>query len=176
MSAGLFFFLGCATTPKFYLNGLTKAQFDIRDAECANMAASNINQQNAHQGGYFIGQSAAAGGGAVLGLLGLGMLLVEDGVYDIRYEECMRSGGFTKVHPSSDVGRAALGSGDYFSAFLSFKEAADANDHVAQFSLGVMYEEGWGVTKDHAEAVRWYRKAANQGNVAAKNILKKRGL
>ena len=29
--------------------------------------------------------------------------------------------------------------------------------------IGVMYEKGQGVTKDYAEAVKWYRKAAEQG-------------
>jgi TPR repeat protein len=30
-----------------------------------------------------------------------------------------------------------------------------------------MYERGWGVVKDEAQAVAWYRKAAAQGNVNA---------
>ena len=34
----------------------------------------------------------------------------------------------------------------------------------AQFNLGVMYAEGRGVAQDYAEAVRWYRKAAEQGD------------
>ena len=33
----------------------------------------------------------------------------------------------------------------------------------AQFNLGVMYANGRGVLKDEAEAVRWYRLAAEQG-------------
>ncbi|MBQ3239938.1 MAG: sel1 repeat family protein, partial [Akkermansia sp.] len=33
----------------------------------------------------------------------------------------------------------------------------------AQFNLGVCYENGWGVPKDAAEAVKWYRAAAEQG-------------
>ena len=35
---------------------------------------------------------------------------------------------------------------------------------VAQNSLGAMYAVGTGVTQDHAEAVRWYRLAADQGH------------
>jgi TPR repeat protein len=30
-----------------------------------------------------------------------------------------------------------------------------------------MYAEGQGVPQDHAEAARWYRKAADQGNALA---------
>jgi len=38
---------------------------------------------------------------------------------------------------------------------------------VAQFNLGMIYDTGEGVTKDAAEAVKWYRKAADQGLAAA---------
>ena len=37
----------------------------------------------------------------------------------------------------------------------------------AQFNLGKMYELGRGVTQDDAEAVRWYRLAAEQGHADA---------
>ena len=35
----------------------------------------------------------------------------------------------------------------------------------AQSNLGLMYMEGFGVTQDFTEAVKWFRKAADQGNV-----------
>ncbi len=38
---------------------------------------------------------------------------------------------------------------------------------MAQFSLGVMYENGEGVPQDYKEAVKWYRKAAEQGYAKA---------
>ena len=37
----------------------------------------------------------------------------------------------------------------------------------AQFNLGAMYGTGRGVPQDDAEAVRWYRLAAEQGNADA---------
>ena len=37
----------------------------------------------------------------------------------------------------------------------------------AQYNLGVMYDQGDGVTEDHAEALRWYRLAAEQGHAEA---------
>jgi TPR repeat protein len=37
----------------------------------------------------------------------------------------------------------------------------------AQSNLGVMYNNGEGVLQDHAEAVKWYRLAAEQGNAKA---------
>ena len=39
--------------------------------------------------------------------------------------------------------------------------------------LGVYYEQGSGIPKDQAEAVKWYRKASEQGNAAAQYRLKK---
>ncbi len=38
---------------------------------------------------------------------------------------------------------------------------------MAQANLGIMYENGRGVAQDYAEAVRWYRMAAEQGNAIA---------
>ena len=37
----------------------------------------------------------------------------------------------------------------------------------AQYDLGVRYDAGLGVPKDVAEAMRWYRLAAEQGNADA---------
>jgi TPR repeat protein len=37
--------------------------------------------------------------------------------------------------------------------------------------LGAMYAEGQGVPHDYAEALKWYRKAADQGNARAQTIL-----
>ena len=37
----------------------------------------------------------------------------------------------------------------------------------AQVNLGVMYDNGEGVLQDDKEAVKWYRKAAEQGTVSS---------
>lgn len=37
-------------------------------------------------------------------------------------------------------------------------------DPIAQFNLGLCFERGIGVAMNHAEAVKWYRKAAEQNN------------
>ena len=47
-----------------------------------------------------------------------------------------------------------------------------------QFRLGVMYDMGEGVPEDNAEAVKWYRLAAEQGHVEAQHdlgVMYKRG-
>ena len=38
---------------------------------------------------------------------------------------------------------------------------------AAQASLGLMYRKGWGVPQDYAQAMFWYRRAADQGNAEA---------
>jgi uncharacterized protein len=38
---------------------------------------------------------------------------------------------------------------------------------MAQYNLGVMYDDGQGVPQDYAVAVSWYRKAAEQGDADA---------
>ncbi len=49
-------------------------------------------------------------------------------------------------------------------AALKYLEGlANSSDPAAQLDLGWMYENGEGVAKDLAQAVRWYRKAADQG-------------
>ena len=57
---------------------------------------------------------------------------------------------------------AAYDRGDYATAVRGFLVHAEQGDATAQYKLGVMYNYGWGVPEDHAEAVRWYRLAAKQ--------------
>ena len=47
------------------------------------------------------------------------------------------------------------------------RRLADQGDALAQFSLGFMYDNGWGVPQDYAAAVKWYRKAAEQEDAKA---------
>ena len=50
------------------------------------------------------------------------------------------------------------------------REAAERGDAVAQFRLGI-YHQGDGGAQDHRQAVRWYRKAAEQEHAGAQNNL-----
>ena len=45
--------------------------------------------------------------------------------------------------------------------------AANQGDALAQYNLGVMFNEGKGVIQDDAEALRWQRMSAEQGYVNA---------
>ena len=42
------------------------------------------------------------------------------------------------------------------------KKAAEQGHVIAQNTLGFLYLNGQGVNKDYAEAVKWYRRAANK--------------
>jgi Sel1 repeat len=70
-----------------------------------------------------------------------------------------------------DEGLAAYKKGDFATALNEWQPLAEQGDAHAQFNLGLMYTDGQGVTKDDAQAVQWYRKAAKQGNEHAKNNL-----
>ena len=48
-------------------------------------------------------------------------------------------------------------------SFEDTRVKAEQGNATAQYDLGVMYIDGEGVLKDHAEAVAWFRKAAEQG-------------
>lgn len=47
------------------------------------------------------------------------------------------------------------------------RKAAEQGNPEAQLNLGSAYEYGNGVTKDSAEAAKWYLEAANQGETTA---------
>src|ERR1700674_2105670 len=74
--------------------------------------------------------------------------------------------GTAAAGPFED-GRAALGRGDYAKAFKLFEIVADQGDPRAEEIVGVMYQNGCGVSPSYAEALKWYRRAADQGFAAA---------
>ena len=56
---------------------------------------------------------------------------------------------------------------EYDEAYSLFQEAANKGDDVAQYYLGVFFELGLSVKPDIKEALKWYEKAADAGNVEA---------
>ena len=81
---------------------------------------------------------------ACLGVLMAGLVCV---VWDLR-------------HTSELYRRTQLGDS---SARLSLSNSAINGDSLAQFFLGTCYLDGSGVEKDNAEAIKWFRKSADQG-------------
>ena len=61
------------------------------------------------------------------------------------------------------AGFAAAQKGDYAAALREWTPLAKQGDAVAQFNLGVMYQQGQGVNQDDKQAVKWFRLAAKQG-------------
>ena len=66
---------------------------------------------------------------------------------------------------------AAEPSTDEVREFQQMKVKAEAGDVNAQYKLGGMFGKGYGVAKNDAEAVTWYRKAAIQGEPKAQFYL-----
>jgi len=56
-------------------------------------------------------------------------------------------------------------------ALTNYRIAADRGYVLAQGSLGWMYQNGVGVTKNDAQAALWYRKAADQGDMVSQDNL-----
>ena len=53
------------------------------------------------------------------------------------------------------------------SEFDETKALAELGMAAAQNNLGIMYDNGEGVPENDAEAVKWFRKAADQGHAKA---------
>ena len=68
-------------------------------------------------------------------------------------------------------GKRAYLQGDYATALKKFEPLAESGHTESQHYLGVIYEEGRGVAKDVAASIKWYLKAAQQGNKEARTRL-----
>ena len=51
------------------------------------------------------------------------------------------------------------------------RAGATTRNKMAQYGLGLMYADGLGVEQNYAEALTWYRKAADQGHAPAQSNL-----
>jgi TPR repeat protein len=70
-----------------------------------------------------------------------------------------------------DDGLSAYNAGNFSEATNHFKKAAELGHAGAQYNLGLMYNDGQGVTQDRKEAAKWFQKAAEQGFAKAQDIL-----
>jgi len=66
--------------------------------------------------------------------------------------------------PSFQDGLLAYHRGDPVTAFEIWKPMAERGHVGAQYSLGVLYQQGEGVVPDLRLAAHWYRKAAERGD------------
>lgn len=84
---------------------------------------------------------------------------------------------FAAAAPAQDLGdkirlmvesQRLSDSGDYGAAANLLRPAAERGDDVAQNRLGVLYATGGkGLPRDDAQAVAWFRKAADKGNASS---------
>jgi TPR repeat protein len=63
--------------------------------------------------------------------------------------------------------RDTVTSADSSKAFRLLGPIAQAGYPPAQYSLGVLYETGEGISQNYDEAAKWYKRCADQGNAAA---------
>src|SRR5215475_6123328 len=66
-----------------------------------------------------------------------------------------------------EEGIQAYKQGDYATAARAWLPLAQQGDARAQFLLGSLYAQGYGVPQDYGAAAQWFRRAAEQGHVAA---------
>lgn len=60
---------------------------------------------------------------------------------------------------------------DYKVAFEKWKPLAEQGNTQAQSNVGLMLDNGQGITQDYKEAVKWYRLAAEKGQADAQTNL-----
>lgn len=72
-------------------------------------------------------------------------------------------------------GQARFSGGDYKGAYEKWLPLAEKGQVRAQYSLGVLFQEGLGVEKDLKEAERWFARAAEQGYAPATAALRALG-
>ena len=64
-------------------------------------------------------------------------------------------------------GLEAAQSGDFKTALAEWTPLAEQGNASAQYNVGHMYSNGWGVPENDKTAVKWYTKAAEQGHAKA---------
>jgi hypothetical protein len=70
-----------------------------------------------------------------------------------------------------EAGIAAARTGDYVTALREWRPLAEQGHRDAQFNLALLYENGFGVAKDGAQAAHWFRRAAEQEDRTAQAYL-----
>lgn len=69
-----------------------------------------------------------------------------------------------------EAGNAAMHKHDYAAAVEIFGPLAETGNAVAQFNLGVLFDEGHGVPQNYLLALKWYTRAASQGLIEAQYL------
>jgi len=83
---------------------------------------------------------------------------------------------FLRERPAAPAPAGATAGQDILPALRPYYQRAQAGDVNAMRMLGTMYYNGLNVPQNTEEGIRWYRKAAAAGSVAAKKDLEQLGL
>jgi tetratricopeptide (TPR) repeat protein len=70
----------------------------------------------------------------------------------------------------------ALDDKEYEEAFQHFQNAANMGHSRGYFYLGMCYDEGFGIPKNRAKAIEYFKKSAAMGDENAKNVLQQLGI
>ena len=89
---------------------------------------------------------------------------IEDGHEEVSTAARNAGESDSSVLQSLQAGQSAFNRQKYRVAYEMWEPLAKRGVAEAQYGLGFMFESGWGVEKDYAEAVKWYRMAARQGH------------
>ncbi|MGD9969522.1 MAG: hypothetical protein AB7S65_03640, partial [Sulfuricurvum sp.] len=73
----------------------------------------------------------------------------------------------TLIAGSFEDGIKAFDKKDYATAVKLWQPMAENGNMAAQYNLGILYENGYGVPRNDSEAFKWYLKAAEQGHIDA---------
>lgn len=73
-----------------------------------------------------------------------------------------------------DDAATAFQATDYATAFALWRPLAEQGNSKAEVGLGKLYDSGFGVPKDPAQATAWFQKAANHGDAEGECIVGER--
>ena len=81
--------------------------------------------------------------------------------------------GSAGVSASADLnkGLSAFKRGDFITALREWKPLAEQGNSLAQYNVGLIYNNGNGIPRDAITAAEWFRLAADQGDVRAQYML-----
>lgn len=160
--------------------GDAEAQFRVAGSYLENFQTF----KNAKEFLYWCQKSANQGHAKALLMMGIYYLHQENNKYEAEIWFSMSIRGLRRLSDDEDdeakvllglcyIGGWGVEKNATYGVSL-FRAAANRGNDVAQYMLGMCYEHGTGVvSRDIYQAREWYRKAANQGNQAAKDALRR---
>jgi len=139
--------------PKRFNPGLSDSRYDARlPGLVARPPPDHATLMTADLAGLWWGLAVGA------------LVLIPSGMRRVRQAYQVTAAPMLKIN-------SAYKSGDYVTVVLLLLPLAERGDPIAQYNLGIMFLQGKGVTKDNAAAVKWLKKAADQGNSDAQSSL-----